>query len=567
MFTPPAPPHISRRRWFIRLTLLGLGALLAWGGCRGCLFWTQKRLLRQAHEFLNREDLRSASLTVRQTLQINPRNVEAARLMADIAERVAFPEAILWRGRVVELDPNVPSNRVIWARTALRFGEVAVADQALLGVPPAGQRTAAYHQTVAALALTLRQIPMAEAHFLQAARLEPRNPLNSLNLAITRLQSANSKVVEAARAALQQLKTDPVLRRDALRALLADAVARGANPRALALAEELQADPSATFRDRLLHLGMLCRLKRPEFAARLQQIQVQAGDRGPDLYEVILWMNANGMAAQALAWGKTLPSRTLTQPPVALGLADSYAALRDWDGLRQAMESAHWPGMDFLRLAHLSRAILEGGDAVSARVRWRAAVSATGGSPEALLMLAHLCQTWGWTSEIEELCWTLSQDPHWARWALITLYRQYEARRNARGLLKVVARAVELNPSDLAARNNLALLSLLLKVNTHEAGRIAREVYSEKPSNLACVSTYAFSLYSQGRTQKAIQLLEGLKPSQLENPNLAAYFGLFLASRGEIDRAQKYLKLAERARLLPEEQALLAKARREANMP
>ena len=54
--------------------------------------------------------------------------------------------------------------------------------------------------------------------------------------------------------------------------------------------------------------------------------------------------------------------------------------------------------------------------------------------------------------------------------------------------------------------------------------------------------------------------LRGLKAQALETPQAALYYGLMLAASSETNKAAKYLGIAERGDLLPEEQALLAEA-------
>ena len=51
-----------------------------------------------------------------------------------------------------------------------------------------------------------------------------------------------------------------------------------------------------------------------------------------------------------------------------------------------------------------------------------------------------------------------------------------------------------------------------------------------------------------------------LKPEQLIEPNVAAYYGLVLVANGRAAEAGKFLQAARQAKLLPEETALLARA-------
>ena len=73
------------------------------------------------------------------------------------------------------------------------------------------------------------------------------------------------------------------------------------------------------------------------------------------------------------------------------------------------------------------------------------------------------------------------------------------------------------------------------------------------------VSTYAYSLHLQGRSREGLAALEKLKADDLERPSVALY-GLLLNVNNETNRAEKYLALASKANLLPEEKILLAGA-------
>ena len=102
------------------------GALLVFG-LAGLWFYArpaykhhrETRALEQAKSFLSKGDYRSASLSARQALQVNPRSVEACRMLAEVAERSRSPYALDLRRRIVELAPTV-QNKLMLAATALR---------------------------------------------------------------------------------------------------------------------------------------------------------------------------------------------------------------------------------------------------------------------------------------------------------------------------------------------------------------------------------------------------------------------------------------------------------------
>jgi predicted Zn-dependent protease len=129
-------------------------------------------------------------------------------------------------------------------------------------------------------------------------------------------------------------------------------------------------------------------------------------------------------------------------------------------------------------------------------------------------------------------------------------------------MYRVLLHESELHPDDLNIQNNFAQISLLLNLNTDRGRKTAREVYDKDPKNPGYVSTYAFALYTAGDTKKALAILQTLSPEQLRTPEIAAYYGVILAAAGDQTRAAEYLDLGDKAKLLPQEKALVEKARR-----
>jgi len=173
-----------------------------------------------------------------------------------------------------------------------------------------------------------------------------------------------------------------------------------------------------------------------------------------------------------------------------------------------------------------------------------------------------MAQAWGWAGEREELLWVIVQRFPSERWALESLKHLYLATGNSRGLHKLYSTLATVDANDLVAKNNLSALSLLLNLQTARAHELAREVHSRVPTNAVFASTYAYSLHLQGKTKEGLKALEDLPTSQLEIPNIAAYYGVLLAADGETEKAKKYLEIAAREQLLPEEKVMIEQARK-----
>jgi hypothetical protein len=172
-----------------------------------------------------------------------------------------------------------------------------------------------------------------------------------------------------------------------------------------------------------------------------------------------------------------------------------------------------------------------------------------------------LQEGWGYPEEAADAWWIIANGNESAKEALTALERLYKARQNSLGLLRVAKRALELNPADLVAANNCASLGLLLTGDS-AARRLATKLHSENPTNPAFSSTYAFALFTEGKTSDALREMERLKEAQLRHPTIAVYYFVMLVENGKMERAHSYLSAANKAQLLPEEQQLLTTATR-----
>jgi len=84
--------------------------------------YRETRSAQQAVSLMAKGDYRNASLSARQALQRNPRNLDACRVSAELADLSHSPLALDWRRRIAEVEPTF-ENRLMLARTALRVQE------------------------------------------------------------------------------------------------------------------------------------------------------------------------------------------------------------------------------------------------------------------------------------------------------------------------------------------------------------------------------------------------------------------------------------------------------------
>jgi len=521
----------------------------------------ETQAVEQAKSSLARGDYRGASLSARQALRLNPNSVEACGIVAGLAERARSPYALDWRRRIVDLAPTV-ENKLMLASSALRAQAppYPLAVQVLEDLKDSAQNVAAYHAVAAELALRLKKTVEAQARFEQASRLEPTNELHRLNLAVLRLQSTNAADSAAARAALERLRASTNVGPVALRWLVAESLERNDLAAAERFSRQLLADPRSVPDDRLQHLTILQQAKDPEFGPYLASLQRNALTNAIEMYGVSAWMISNDRAGDALGWLTNCPTKVRWEQPVPLALVDCYLATKDWEGLETSLQGQKWGDLEFLRFAFLSRTAAELNQKLAADARWRTAVREAGDRLGPLTSMLSMATTWGRQQAKEDLLWQIAQRFPKERWALRELERSYFAAGNTRGLNKVYATMASYAPQNLVAQNNLAATSLLLRMNLAKAHQTAKELISQQPQEAIIASTYAFSLHLQGRTKEALAELAKLKTEALATPSVALYYGLLLSETGDTNKAIKYLGIAQKSNLLPEEKALLTEA-------
>src|SRR5580698_1650540 len=100
------------RKTIIVLVCCTIVLLLGFCGYRAFGLWKQSHFMSMARQFAARGDIQNEALSLTQVLNSNPRNVEATRMMADLAEASRSPNALHWREKVVESAPNSLDDRL-----------------------------------------------------------------------------------------------------------------------------------------------------------------------------------------------------------------------------------------------------------------------------------------------------------------------------------------------------------------------------------------------------------------------------------------------------------------------
>lgn len=540
--------------------IVAMVGICLWLGPSRYRAWKHDRLLRQARSYLEKSDFRNAALSVRRAWMSKPSSVDAARMTAQMAEAAGSPGAIALREKVVELEPDVLQNRLDWAAIALRMGDFTAATKALESVGESDRNNPTFQKASAILATGRGRMSEAEAHFLEAARYEPTNAVVQLNLAIVRLLSTNQAAATQARRDIEQLSTNPAVRPDALRDLASDAMKRQSYADALKFSVELNKESRSTFADRILQLNIMYRAKDPGTTVFLEKVQGESVTNAQNAFALCQWMMISGKSKEAIAWIRTMTPEQLARQPLPIMAVECLATIGDWNGIETMLSGQNWGEMDYHRLALRAKVCRERSELTASKSHWLKSVKATDNRLERLLQLARLTAAWDWNVEMSELVNTIVTRYPGEKKEFQALSTWLYSNGKTVAMKNLLTRLAEVDPDNLPIKNNLAVTSLLLDPQDSKAHRIAKETHDREPENPYYASTLAYSLYLQDRPKEALEMFGKLKAEQLNDPTVAAYYAIIMASTGNGPSAKKYLDRARQARLLPEERSLLAKA-------
>ena len=565
---PSLTPTGFRKRFFNWKGLLGALALA--GAVCAIPFWllpswaahNEQKWAAQARLLLGRGYYALAYQNAARVLRRDEHNEEASRVVADMQDRQGLPDAVAWRRRVVDAN-NASSNQLALAATAIKFEAPPspTAARVLAELPAAATNVVQYHTVMAQLESRGGNPAVAERHYLAALELAPGDEEIEFALALLRLQIRDPAKVAAGEQSLVALSSQTNMAVRALRPLVAVTANRGDYLRALEYSTQILTSESPTLEDRLVHLGVLIQKRDPQREHYLGTLQAQVSANPVFVAQVAAWMTSHGQAREALAWMETLAGSIRAADPVLVTRADAYVAVRDWRGLEQFLLQRPWGTIEFVRQAMLARAHRGLGEQRAAAEYLRRATDLASGMALRLTSLTRMVASWGWEREAADLLWEIFDRYPAETWAADSLLRRHWERNNTEGLRQVFAVQLKRSPKDVYLKNNLAMVMLLLQRDLPTAHRLALEVHQQVPDSAVNASTYAFSLFLQGRHVEAQETLESIGFEALNVPSIAAYYAIVSNALGETNKARQYAELARQARLLPEEKALLEQVR------
>ena len=547
----------------IVLGVLLLGFVALNYGPRAYRAWNESRLLKRAQTMLAQQHFEEATQAAQQALQMRPDSLIAFKVLAEATEKQNRAVTVAWRAQIARLLPHDLDAQLNLASAALRFGQLDVARRALDHVAPDDRDKAAFHIVAGWLARAQGNEVEVEQQFAAAVKREPANDLYQFNLAALQIRSDDAQKSASARATLERLTKISDFRTGALRALLNDAVQQRDFERAGGFAQDLQMSQQVTFADYLLCLDFYRKLDEKKFTALLQRVKPVAARNAGDLALLLDWMNQNGLAADTLKWIEKLPSELTANPPPAIAIAEAFTELKNWSRLKRWTRSGSWGEADYIRLAYQAYAArqsrLSAADAEFESI-WRSAERAASDQPQRERDLARLATRWNLATEAEQIWQRLAKDTPHRREALESLFTIYRANNDLKNLYLTARNLHEMSPNEPMLTANYARLGLILEQNTEEFRRLAKDAYGKAPNDTNCAVTFAFSLYTIGRTAEGIEILKKFPPENLHDSHAAVYAAVLFIDENQNDLAKEYVDIAQRGPIYSEEKKLLEEA-------
>lgn len=544
--------------------MLVIAAVIAggWFGRKAYKKTTERRLITQAQQYLDKKDFANASLCLRRLLQVNPFSAKGSSLIADMLEANGMPApAVTWRTQASQLDNKDVGLKFALVETAIRAGDIRSAKAALARVPDTSKGSAIYEKLAGALAWSTGDIAQAEAHYIAASRLDPTNMTILLNLATIHLSSTNKPISDSGRHVLNEMTTNSQLKLPVLRELARDAIGRKDLPGALEYSKRIIEDSQCAFQDKLSRAQLLRAAKSPEFPAWESSLKREAVKTPDSILLFGQWMIKTEGPSNSMNWLVSLPRSTQTNEPVPLLKADCFVAMKQWNDLLQMVGAEDWADANYYRLMLESLGHRSLGQDFDATADWKRAVKLSAHRLDHLSRIAQMTGDWGWSNERVEVLQDIIEEFPQQRWAVDQLSAQYYAEGNTKELQDLLVRACAANPDNNHYKNNLANILLLEKSDLSRASQMAKDAYQSSSEDPFFTSTYAYSLLLQNKPAEASEVISKIKQEYLKIPSVAAYYGTIEARSGHKELAREPLALASSAgHLLPEEKEMVRSA-------
>jgi hypothetical protein len=517
--------------------------------------WREKRANSIAREHLKNGDYPAALAAARKALQYNQSNVDAWRLAVEITEKQDSPQTFVYQQGLAGVEPTL-ENKLKFIRVAVKYRAYPQALDAINKMGPEAANSVEFYELAAQVSQVMRNQTKAKYYLMSLVKLRPDDNKARLDLAQIRLVDGFDDNKPSIRAEIRSLASDPALRIRALTLLLADAVQTKNATDSLEIANQLTGQTETPPATQLLIAEAYRQFSPKRFTAYLEKLKTEYAENPDQISALVSYLGSHELFSEARQWIDSLSEKAREAESVQMAYAAALLSLNDYAALEKHLRPTRWTENEYARQALLAYSARKRGDERAFSEAWRLAVIEVGSNPRRLQSLLSRVASWGWPEQRVELLWKkFSLDPSdkVTRQQIATWER---GRQNTAALNRLFGRINENDPNDRESKNNYTYTSLLLGTALDRAHTDARANYEADPSNPYFATTYAFSLYRQGKHQAALTTLEGLNLGSLAAPERTLLHGVILIANGRIDEGLEQTNHLKLDQFLPEERRL-----------
>jgi hypothetical protein len=524
--------------------------------------WARNNSIRIARQWLEAGRLDRASVAVQDALTTEPEVPESWQLASELAWMEGNRTAsVQYAKKAAEVGQFQSDPVLAWGEASILTDDEDQAREAESHLDPVFAKTSPRALRLAG-EIARREHKYADARdqFL-AALLEDTNagvqPLavDEVPLGIVCLQTGAPADRSQGQGLLAKWAPDPKWGAEALRALLADAVAHHDREATARWASELQVHPRYTLGDVPVCLQALAGADPARYQATLASLEEKSRSSPTQSAQLLGWLTQIGQAAEAVRWGSSLDPAAARKPPIAPGIAEAMRATQQWSDLAATVSQADWgPDLGFLGWAYGFVAASHLGDASKADSLWQSLNADGRLYPAHALFAGDSLYAWGYPKEAATLLWSAAERPDLAFQALGSLARLYQVQHDAVGQYRAFSRLNAMRPSDRNIGNNLAYYAVITDLGSQShIERIAEGNFNSEPGNVAYRSTFALVLVWSGQASRAMSLMEPVSQEWKKSPAVAFAYGATLASVGRKPEAEEVFNSLNPASLSPQE--------------
>ena len=529
--------------------LIGVPALLiaAGLGIWGYEHWARTNSQRIARQWLDAGRLDRAGIAVRDALATEPALPASWRLASELAWKMGNRAAsVEYAKRAAEVGQYQRDDVLAWADAAILVDDVEQAHDAEGFLDAAAQASPRAQRLAGEIARRGQHFEDARDKFQAALQSDTEAGSSSLAideipLGIVCLQTRSADDRTRGQALLAKWATDLNWGVDALRALLADAVAHQDRAGALRWAEALRIHPRCTLGDIPVCLQAFADFDPARYQAVLAVLEDRSRSSTTGAAQLLGWLTQIGQGAEAVRWGDSLDPAAARKPPLVLGIAEALRATHRWAALQIWVDRGEWGSdLGFVGWAYGMLAARQLEDEAKADLLWQTLYSDARASPAHALFLGDTLVAWGYPKDAAALLWAASDRPDLAYQALGSLARLYQVQRDAVGQYRAFSRLNAMRPTDRRIANNYVYFAAITGLGSQsQIERIAEDNFRQEPGDTRYRSTYAFVLAWSGQPSQAMALIEPVSQDWKKSPAVAFAYGAALAGLGRKSEAKE----------------------------